>query len=400
MPPNSDHLFKGTNEQSKYFLRMEELEDWSELSYQNILLAFEPFLLQRSPQFIQPAILSKGDNDPQDETDVLELLEKSTFRAVIDAVNFTISNFGQLVPGPEVIAGWSRETVVLNPFHGEWHGAKARGGKQGIPDWVIFYRQSQGGSSVNFLVIADGNFKQAIPTDAIVLMMGEGKISSNWKYEDFRAKIDLVYGVRKPTKLRGIRGSEYDTQGTYSKSTAHSKSKELPISDSSSKNTSTRTNILRPTDELSTYCMWSSTKYGFLHTEKELMACMVRSLPGVNGSKVPRAGMKVMNIPWEENFRPERLTPELVLYCLLIASLHDRNRSISETFDDKDLVTWNRVPYSELSALGKLLGRPIYRNRLTGVEREIGELKSLKGNKIITEMEAEFPVTVSWPWGL
>lgn len=242
-------------------------------------------------------------------------------------------------PGQDFYMTVDRKATVLNPFYSTWNGKDQKGGKFTTVDIAVRVSEADAGRRVQ-------RFKKG-DDDDVHLLMGQIGLSGNWSFQNFSKFFRDVY------------------HSPVCSGCPHGHQAGKP-----------RQNMLRPTDKLATVCIWRDVRYGFLATDKELMICMVRSMPDRNPkSKRPRAGMKVLNIPWRTEFVVETLTPEIALCCLVLAAYYNKDNTVSESYCSEDIITWHRVPKSDCSPEAqKLENVRVYRNKWSGVERSGDEL--------------------------
>lgn len=154
--------------------------------------------------------------------------------------------------------------------------------------------------------------------------------------------------------------------------------------------------LLKPLDQLSTYCFGAKVPFGILHTEKELILCNARWISDPDSrDKRPRAGVKYVRVSWITNREEGTLTPELVLYCIIIAASYRNNYSTSDRYSTsdqyihEDIITWHRIAgRNDGIPKGKDQGKSRskrYRNKLSGVVRKERYLREYEHLKLIDQ---------------
>jgi hypothetical protein len=201
------------------------------------------------------------------------------------------------------------------------------------PDWVVSDRSIQ------------KTYYSAGTTDGeqdFVFAVGDSKLSQKWKSDWIQRKYAARHVDKNPAKT--------------AKGRQHSKTHNV---------TAER---LLPLGQLSTYCRFGETRYGFLLTQEELVAFRVRRidgslLPGFAGTK-PCIAMEYKSVPWAES-GPGKLTVDLAIWALGCMGMNDNHRIME---------TGNREPLESMVRLTKWThdkAKKVYRNVISG--REIPE---------------------------
>lgn len=358
---STEWLKNSSNSQSIMWLHTVQVKKWSDFTFENIELAYGPFLHGRArvtnPRWTEPW------ERPVNESGVVTLAESWTYRIVRHAIRFTqaklTSSFDQADVSPVLI----KTPTLMNEFHDDWY-PRTRGGREFYPDLQIsddldrkrFYKDEP---------------KPELQSKPSIFVMGDAKTSSSWSYTEF---LKFVRG----TKGRNRTKQPDDLSETITKL----------------KETVSRNQNIGPLDQISTYCIAARTQYGFLYTDQIIAICRVWTIPGENGSKKPSSGVAIMPVSWNEN-KDSKLSPELALWAILMMSLVDRHRGVvNNDGPNQDLITWHRVPMPrEFERLqGPDVG--IYRHKLSGVERHSSQLKDR--GQILLEHETDTPTTYSW----
>lgn len=104
--------------------------------------------------------------------------------------------------------------------------------------------------------------------------------------------------------------------------------------------------LLRPLEQLATYCRFGETRYGFILTQEELVAFRIRRLnPGLLATATdlakPHAGIEYKSVSWHE-YGPDKLTANLAIWALGCMGMNDHHRSM-ETSDRQPLASMVRL---------------------------------------------------------
>ncbi|KAI0142016.1 hypothetical protein BJ166DRAFT_597385 [Pestalotiopsis sp. NC0098] len=345
------------------WVQMQDLENWSEFTFENVYLAFGPLLVREGSKDIKRMNHSRhywrGCAFPHTKVNIRHAFDRDSLEMAVEAARDIIRQSAIRNPGEDFYVGSSQKTTVSNPFYSTWNSKDQKGGKFTTADMCIEVPEADTGPHVQ-------RFKKR--DDDVSLLMGQIGLSGNWSFQTFSNFFRDVY--HSPVCPRCPHG--------------HQAGKP-------------RQNMLRPTDKLATTCIWGDVRYGFLATDKELMICIVKSIPDRNPrSKRPRAGMKILNIPWRTEFVAETLTPELALCCLILAAYYNKDNTVSESYCSEDIITWHRVPKSDCSPEAQKMGNVIvYRNKWSGVERSGDELARYSHLKIL-ETKPEILASFQW----
>lgn len=235
-------------------LHTNKVKDWKEFTYGNILLAFGEFLHHTvsTEDFLQRA-LSVNAKVPQIEDDTMDVLRDWTLIAVRDALEATAAEFPGHFPRTQDAIDFRRQHKIRN-LDQNTTGNKDKENKTILKsDWGLFYIPGAEISCPNESDQGEYAAGQKKKPEDVLLVVGEAKKCSNWSFDD------LINALERPEKTWSYKVKK---RGSTSKPTPGNAKKE-----------EARKPILRPTDQLGTYCVWSRTALGFLHTEKELVVC-------------------------------------------------------------------------------------------------------------------------------
>lgn len=345
------------------WVQMQELEDWSEFTFENVQLAFGPLLVREASDDVK-AINQfvhnwRGFKFQHTKNNIRSALVRDSLGTAAEAASDIIRQSATRSPGKDFRVDGGHRATVSNPFYSTWNGKDQMGGKLITADIAVHFDAVDPGPHVQ-------RFKRR--DDAVFLLMGQIGLSGNWSFQKFSKFFrDVYHSPICPGCPHGHKAGK------------------------------PRQNMLRPIDKLATTCIWGDVRYGFLVTDKELMICLVKSIPDQNPkSKRPRAGMKFLNIPWKTEFVAETLTPELALCCLILAAYYNNDNTVSESYCSEDILTWHRVSKSDCSPEAqKVENLRIYRNKWSGVERSGEELARYSHLKIM-ETKPDILASIQW----
>lgn len=363
----------------------EELEEWTEFTYENLILAFGPILEQDAPDGVYARDFGTVDEAPSKETHIMGLVSKSTMETVKQGANRTAALFPE--HHHDVNLDFKKGMNIRNPYYPQWNTrgeamTDPKGGKWGEPDWIVYSSTPDMSSPSLQEPQSDESIEEANTRgEKVILLVGECKRSEAWTWNECQDSFRKACSTPE------------------SRSCAKSAQSNLPQTldlepEPEEKNETKRYNMLKPLDQLSTYCFWAKVPFGFLHTEKGLILCNARWISDPDSrDKRPRAGVKYVRVPWRTNREEGTLTPELMLYCIIIAASYRKSYSTSDTYSTsdqyihEDIITWHRVAGRNNGiAKGKDQGKSKskrYRNKLSGVVRKERYLREYKHLKLI-----------------
>lgn len=344
-------------------LHTNKVQDWTEFTYGNILLAFGEFLTQPVTGEFPERHLWSNTRIPKNEEATMDL-GRLTLNTVLEAVNVTAREFPGHFPRSQGEIDCQKQYKISNLNH-HTTGDKDKQTEHSLrSDWGFFYAP---GAEISCLSESDqeediaGKINEP---EEVLLVVGEAKKSTNWSFDD------SINALERP---RNTWSYKVKKRGSTSKRTPGNPTKE-----------EARKPILRPTDQLGTYCVWSRTALGFLHTEKELVVCNTIRKQRSRGAEV-KAEMQVLRTCWKPSYEEGTITPELALFCIVAAAYYRDNNFPAEHWSSKDIITWHRVPTkneddSENEDDTEKEDKPEdedakYRNKFSGLLRPYSELK-------------------------
>lgn len=305
------------------WVQMQELENWSEFTFENVQLAFGPLLLREAPDYVKEINQFthdwRGIRLSHTKVNVRSAFGRDSLGAADEAAADIIRQSATRNPGEGFQVYGRRKDTVSNPYYSTWNGKDQKGGKFTTADISVQIDEADAGPRIQRFRRGDGD---------VSLLMGQIGLSGNWSFQNFSKFFrDVYHNPICPVCPHGHQAGK------------------------------PRQNMLRPTDKLATVCIWEDVRYGFLTTDKELMICIVKSIPDRNPkSKRPRAGMKILHLPWRTEFVAGTITPELALCCLILAAYYNKDNTVSESYCSEDIITWHRVSKSDCSPEAQKLG--------------------------------------------
>ncbi|ETS84400.1 hypothetical protein PFICI_02425 [Pestalotiopsis fici W106-1] len=380
--PDSSELKNGRNTDNPNFAITEEIEVWEEFTFENVMLAFGPYLLMEAPDSMGPQSLSESSLFTINEASLTTIFREYTLETVTPAAKATVNDSTYYPPSnletPETMLHY-QEFVLKKSYITESYHKYVGKDITVTPDWVVVrpppelwsfinsessritqnHKAARGKAKAQY---THEKFKAKLLDSLEVLLVGESKRSVNWTFQKSKDKLEQL--KKTPNK----------PESSAAKLQCKNASSSEKCSEKDGRN------MLRPIDQTSTYCLWANVPLGCLHSEEELLICNTRLIGGRDrGDGKPRTGVKVVRVVWQETYAPDTLTPELALYCATIAAHNSRARhtySVGETYLNEDLIIWYRIAdFNDSKDTHAVDGNTRYRNKMSGAERPYSELK-------------------------
>lgn len=114
-----------------------ELEEWTEFSFENLILAFGPILEQDAPDGVYARDFGTVNEAPSKETHIMGLVSESTMETVKQSANRTAALFPE--HHHDINLDFKQGMNIRNPYYPQWNtrgGAmiNPKGGRWGEPD--------------------------------------------------------------------------------------------------------------------------------------------------------------------------------------------------------------------------------------------------------------------------